>query len=73
MQNTHHEFLAKEINVVQDNLIDWQHLQGHRQLTDAYLLALAVENQAVFVTLDNCINYRTVRNATPDNLLTLEI
>lgn len=71
--STNHVFLAKEINVVQANVIDWRHLQGHRQLTDAYLLALAVENQAVFVTLDNRINYRTVKNATPDNLLTLEL
>lgn len=69
---TRHEFFSIHLSL-SDNIIDWRHLQGHRQLTDAYLLALAVANQAVFVTLDNRINYRTVKHAKPDNLLTLEL
>lgn len=71
--NTHHEFIGQSLNLMKYDLIDWRHLQGHRQLTDAYLLALAVQENAQFVTFDNPINYRTVKNATPDNLLVLDI
>lgn len=70
---TNHQFLATELNIIEQDIINWRHLQGHRQLTDAYLLALAVENQAIFVTLDNRINYYTVKHATPEHLLILDI
>lgn len=73
MLASNHQFLVEEMNLVLDEVLDWRHLQGHRQLTDAYLLALAVANQAVFVTFDSRINYRIVKDATPDHLLTLEI
>ncbi|MDO4896220.1 MAG: PIN domain-containing protein [Moraxella sp.] len=50
-----HVFIPDNISLLQDNLINWRHIQGSRQLTDAYLLALAKHNDAVFVSLDGRI------------------
>lgn len=56
----YHTFIPDNISLLQDELIDWQHIQGARQLTDAYLLALAKYNDAVFVSLDYRINTNIV-------------
>lgn len=55
-----HVFIPDNISLLQDELIDWQHIQGARQLTDAYLLVLAKYNDAVFVSLDYRINTNIV-------------
>lgn len=55
-----HVFIPDNISLLQDELIDWQHIQGARQLTDAYLLVLAKYNDAVFVSLDHRINTNIV-------------
>jgi hypothetical protein len=36
-----HAFWPEPISLLQEGLIDWQRLLGPRQITDAYLLALA--------------------------------
>lgn len=69
IKHTKHEFIATNLDVVQSNIIDWRHLQGHRQLTDAYLLALAVHANAKLVTLDSRINFRCVKNAQVSDLI----
>ena len=43
-------------------------LHGHRQVTDAYLLALATANGGRFATLDQSIPIDAVRNASARNL-----
>lgn len=52
-QHHSHVFLPDDISLTQSNLVDWRKVQGHNQLTDIYLLALAQKHQAKFVTLDN--------------------
>ena len=69
---TRHQFLTCELDVIQHDIFNWRHLQGHRQLTDAYLLALAVANQAVLLTFDKRIDYHIVKNATQHHLLILD-
>ncbi|MCV7193048.1 TA system VapC family ribonuclease toxin [Mycolicibacterium brumae] len=64
----HHKYWSCSISLLDADLIDHSRLHGHRQVTDAYLLALATSNDARFVTLDQSIGLNTVRNATPDNL-----
>ena len=51
-----------------DDLVDTRHVQGHRQLTDVYLLALAVSRGGRLVTLDRSITHRSVRGATRKHL-----
>lgn len=59
INKSHHVFIPDNISLLQDELINWQYIQGSKQLTDAYLLALAKYNHAVFVSLDNRIATHT--------------
>jgi len=50
-----HEFWPDTISLLDGARFDWQRLLGLRQVTDAYLLALAVERNGRFVTFDQRI------------------
>jgi len=67
-QHPTHEFWPETISLVKDGVIRWQYLLGPRQITDAYLLAIAVVNQGKFVSFDQHINLSVVSGATPANL-----
>jgi hypothetical protein len=47
-------------------------LQGHNQITDLYLLALAVCHGGCLVSFDQGIALSSVRDTTPKHLLMLE-
>jgi uncharacterized protein len=64
----HHEYWLCSVSLLDDELIDYSRLHGHRQITDAYLLALATSNNGRFVTLDQSIPIDAVRNASARNL-----
>lgn len=57
--------------MVQAGTFNPAHLLGHRQLTDAYLLALAVQHRGCLVTVDGGVAIQMVRGATPAHLLRL--
>lgn len=63
------EFWACDIELA--DMIDPGHLLGHRQITDAYLLALAVEHGGRLVTFDRSISLQLVRGATSEHLVTI--
>lgn len=46
-------------------------LHGHRQVTDAYLLALATTNRGRFATLDQSIPIDAVPGANTSNLVVI--
>jgi toxin-antitoxin system PIN domain toxin len=66
-----HEFWPDEVSLLNSNVVDSTRIHGPRQLTDIYLLALAVRHQGRLVTFDAGIPLAAVRNATPINLLLL--
>jgi len=66
-----HEFWADNISLLNPDIVDPTRVHGPRQLTDLYLLALAVEHRARLVTFDNGIPLAAVRKATTDNLTVL--
>lgn len=66
-----HQFIADDISLLDDALVYSQRIAGHRQLTDVYLLALAVSHHARLVTLDTRIPLAAVRGATGDHLVVL--
>lgn len=66
-----HRFIPDDISLLSDELINWQHIQGGKQLTDAYLLALARHHGAVFVSLDNRINTHLVHGVLAKDCLFL--
>lgn len=68
-----HTFIPDNISLLQDELINWQHIQGAKQLTDAYLLALAKYNGAVFVSLDNRIDTNVAVNISEQDFISLTI
>jgi toxin-antitoxin system PIN domain toxin len=66
-----HEFWSDEVSLLNPNVVDSTRIYGPRQLTDIYLLALAVEQEGRLVTFDTGIPLAVVRNAAPDNLVVL--
>lgn len=64
----HHAYWTCSVSLLDDRVIDHSRLHGHRQVTDAYLLALATANDGRFVTLDQSIPVNAVRNADERNL-----
>jgi uncharacterized protein len=66
-----HEFWPDEVSVLDSDVADSTRIHGPRQLTDIYLLALAVQNEGRLVTFDTGIPLAAVRNAKSRNLLIL--
>ena len=66
-----HEFWPDDVSLRSDELVDFSRVQGHNQITDLYLLALAVRHGGCLVTLDQAIALSSVHGATPAHLLLL--
>lgn len=64
-----HHFWPDAISLTDERLLNPAHLLGHRQLTDAYLLALAVHHGGRFVTLDGAIPLQAVHGAKVADLV----
>ena len=71
VSSPHHLFIADDISILDTTLVNTTNLTGHRQLTDAYLLALAVAHDARLVTLDTRIPMDAVIGATEDHLVVI--
>lgn len=67
----HHRFWPDAVSLVQEGTLNPAHLLGHRQLTDAYLLALAVHQQGQFVTLDGAVPTLAVMGAKSGDVVRL--
>ncbi len=65
------EFWADEVSLLDSDVVDSTRIHGPRQLTDIYLLALAVQHEGRLVTFDSGIPLAAVRNARTKNLLIL--
>lgn len=66
-----HEFWPDDFTVLDAAHVDHTRLLGPKQITDVYLLALAVKHGGQFVTLDSGISYRAARGGRPENLVVL--
>ena len=65
----YHEFWPCSISLLEDRRINASHVHGPRQVTDVYLLALAVEHGGRFVTFDRAIPLSAAPGATPEHLV----
>jgi toxin-antitoxin system PIN domain toxin len=63
-----HLFWPDDISLRDGILFDVGSILGPNQITDAYLLALAVKNDGRLATLDQSISLRAVRGAEPRHL-----
>jgi toxin-antitoxin system PIN domain toxin len=66
-----HEFWSDEVSLLDPVAFDSTRIHGPRQLTDIYLLGLAVAHAGRFVTFDTGVPLAAVRKATTHNLLVL--
>ena len=66
-----HAFWPDDVSLRDDTLIDFSRVQGHQQVTDLYLLALAVRHGGRLVTFDRAVALSSVRGATAEHLLVL--
>ena len=64
-----HQFLPDDVSLLDDDVVDRLQLLGPRQLTDLYLLALAVAHGARLVTLDKSVSFVAVRGAGEEHLV----
>lgn len=63
-----HAFWPDDLSLRDERRFDFSRLHGHRQITDAYLLALAVKNDGCLVTLDESLSLGAVRGAARKHL-----
>ncbi len=63
----HHTFWPDSVSIC-DQAVRSVHIQGYRQLTDVYLLALAVKNDGRLATFDRGIPLSSVNGAGADHL-----
>ena len=62
-RGNHHEFWHDDISLLDEERFDASRIHGPRQLTDLYLLALAVRHGGRFVTFDQTIAVNAVKGA----------
>jgi hypothetical protein len=64
-----HEFWPDNLSLIDGSHIDRRYVVGPKQLTDIYLLALAVNNKGCLITFDRSIPLAAVRGAEPRHLV----
>lgn len=65
----HHRFWPCELSLLDERRIDPTRIHGPRQVTDAYLLALAVSKGGRFVTFDDSVPPSAVPGAGSEHLV----
>ena len=66
-----HEFWPDDLSLRTQGVLNWARILGHNQITDAYLLALAVARGGTLITLDHRVTLSAVARATRNNLVWL--
>lgn len=67
----HHAFWPDDISLTGEAHLDRRQFRGHQQVTDVYLLALAVHHAGRLVTFDQGIGLDAVPGARPEHLTVL--
>ena len=64
----HHEFWPDDVSITDKRMFDRNKFRGHQQVTDAYVLALAVKHDGCLVTFDSDIPLQIALGARAENL-----
>ena len=67
----YHEFWPCSVSLLDPEEVDRSRVHSHRQVTDAYLLALAADARGRFVTFDHSVSQTAARTASADQLVVL--
>jgi hypothetical protein len=70
-RSPHHEFWADDISALEPRIADAHRIHGSRQVTDLYLLALAVHRGGRFATFDGTVPISAIRGAEKRHLVVL--
>ena len=70
-QTSLHEFWADDISLLKEAVLDSSRIHGPRQITDLYLLALAVKHGGSLATFDRLIATDAVKGAAKAHLIRL--
>jgi uncharacterized protein len=68
MATSWHSFWPDSISLIDGTAVDWSNVLGSRQVTDFYLLALAVHHGGRLVTFDRAVPLRAVAGASARHL-----
>ena len=66
-------FWPEQISLLNKGLISWERMLGPRQITDSYLLVLAVVYGGRFVSFDQRIRVDLVHDASQTHLTIIEL
>ena len=69
--SSRHEFWPESLSLADDRVFSLRHIQGPKQLTDVYLLALATANGGTLATFDRSVHLGAVKGAARANLMIL--
>jgi toxin-antitoxin system PIN domain toxin len=72
LTRTDHQFWPDDISITDPHLFAADRVHGPGQLTDVYLLALAINNKGRFVTFDRRIPLNAVPSAKDGELVVIE-
>jgi uncharacterized protein len=68
-----HAFWSDDVSLLDETRFDRDHMLGPKQLTDIYLLGLAVHRDGRLVTIDGSIPLGAVRGAEPRHLVAIGV
>jgi len=66
-----HEFWPDDISIADDRLFDRTQILGPKQLTDVYLLVLAIKHGGRLVTFDRSVPIAAARGLQPGHLVVM--
>ena len=69
--HSHHEFWADDVSLLDKGHVDTTRIHGPRQLTDVYLLSLAVSHGGRLVTFDRALPVEAVVTAQKRHLVVI--
>ena len=70
-EGQYHQFWADDVSLLDPRIADASRIHGPRQLTDVYLLALAVKRGGRFVTFDASVPLGAIRDAEKRHVVAL--
>ncbi|MBV8509447.1 MAG: VapC toxin family PIN domain ribonuclease, partial [Xanthobacteraceae bacterium] len=66
---TDHRFWPDDVSLTDSSVFEYDRILGPKQLTDIYLLSLAVKNGGRLATFDQAIGFAAVRGADAQHLV----
>jgi uncharacterized protein len=66
-----HQYLTCDISYRDKSMVTWSRITGHNQITDVYLLALAVAHNSALATFDQRVALSSVPGAEKKHLVVL--